>query len=504
MVQNKEGDVIPVIGLEVHVQLETDTKIFCGCSTKEGVEPNVNVCPVCLGLPGSLPTLNEAAVRGAVKIGKAIGADISKETSFHRKNYFYPDLPKGFQITQYDEPICTEGEIEINVEGNRKRIRIERAHLEEDPGSLQHVSEGRGKEDYVLVDYNRAGIPLVEIVTEPDLRAPKEVRLFLAKLEEDLEFLGVFNSNRDGSLRADANVSLIRIADVNEDGTIDKKILQSAERIEIKNISSYKGAEKALVYEISRQKNTIMHGGEIKQETRHWDENRGITTPMRSKETEGDYRYFTEFDLPILSGEWWDEYIKNIDIPELPEAKRNRFYEEYMLTEEVAAKLTSTKDVSEFYELVVEEFDPDFAARWVADIILGELNYRDIDIGDVESRLDEFRRLIAYVAGGKITEKNARSIVLRRMLDEGSSPEEILDQEELEVSDDKEVRDFVLEVIEENKDAVADYERGESNAMNYLVGQVMVKTKGNANPAFINQILKEIIENGGGEKKELQ
>ncbi len=504
MVQIGESDVVPVIGLEVHVQLETDTKIFCGCSTEMTIDPNTNVCPICLGLPGTLPTLNEAAVRAAVKIGKAIGGDISRETSFHRKNYFYPDLPKGFQITQYDEPICTNGEIEINVEGNRRKIRIERAHLEEDPGSLQHISEGKRGEGYVLVDYNRAGIPLVEIVTEPDLRAPKEVRLFLAKLEEDLEYLGVFDPTRDGSLRADANISLIRGSDVNEDGTIDREILQSAERIEIKNISSYKGAEKALVYEISRQKNTIMHGGEIKQETRHWDENRGITISMRAKETEGDYRYFTEFDLPSLTGEWWEEYVRNIEIPELPEAKRKRFYEEYKLTEEVASKLTSTRDVAEFYEAIVEEFEPDLAARWVADIILGELNYRGMNIEDTIDRLDEFRRLIDLVSKEKVTEKNARSIILRQMLDENVSPEEVINQEKLEISSGKEVKKIILEVIEENKSAVEDYDRGESNAMNYLVGKVMAKTRGNADPTIINQILKKILDDDEIEKKDLQ
>ena len=491
MVQVEEMDVIPVIGLEVHVQLETKTKIFCGCSTDHAGDPNTNVCPVCLGLPGSLPSLNGAAVEAAIKIAKSIGAKIADETSFHRKNYFYPDLTKGFQITQYDKPICTDGEMEINIEGEIRKIRIERAHLEEDPGGLQHIS---GDSDYVLIDYNRAGTPLIEIVTMPDLRAPKEVRYFLAKLEENLEYLGVFNPARDGSLRADANVSLIRKSNVGPDGSISGKVLEAANRIEIKNISSHKGAEKALVYEISRQKNAIIHGREIVQETRHWDEDRGITMSMRKKETEDDYRYFPEFDIPILTGDWWKMYIESIDIPELPEARRKRFREEYDLENEVASKLTSDKKVADFYELIVAEFDPELAARWVADNLLGELNYRGLSIDDVENQLDDFRKLIGLVEIGKITEKNGKSIVLRKMLDENVSLDMIIEGEKLDIISEKGVKKLVFEVIDENESAVEDYINGESNAINYLVGKVMEKARGNADPAIVTKILEEFFD----------
>lgn len=481
-----------VIGLEVHVQLETDTKIFCGCSTDQtDSEPNTYTCPVCLGLPGALPVLNEAAVEYAVKIGKAIDADIPEETAFHRKNYFYPDLPKGFQITQYDAPICGNGELEIEVEGERRVVGIERAHLEEDPGSLQHQGGNIATADYTLVNYNRAGMPLMEIVSRPDLRSPKEVRAYLAKLEEVLEYLGVFDSQRDGSLRVDANISLVPESEMAEDGTVSEDALADANRTEVKNISSHKGAEKALAYEVTRQKNLVKRGRDVEQETRHWDENRGITVSMRTKEAEKDYRYFREADLPPLRVADWKE---RLEIPELPTARRERFREEYGLDEESASKLTSTKQVADFFENLATEFDPDLAATWVADNLLGELNYRDMEITDVEDRLDEFTRLVELVAADEITTKNAEEIVLRRMLDEGTDPETIVDEEGLGKADENAVESAVQEAIDENPDAVEDYYSGEGGALNFLVGQVMAKTGGSADPGAVNGMLRERLD----------
>jgi len=484
----QQGDLVTVIGLEVHVQLETDTKIFCGCSTEQTDEPNEHVCPVCLGLPGALPVLNEAAVEAAVKIGKAIDADVPEETRFHRKNYFYPDLPKNFQITQYDEPICADGELEIAVEGSRRTITIERAHLEEDPGSLQHVGGGIDTADYTLVNYNRAGTPLMEIVTAPDFRSPSGVRAFLAELEEVLEYLGVFDAERDGSLRIDANLSIIPEAEIDGDATeIGEDALEAANRTEVKNISSHKGAEKALAYEETRQKNAIQRGRVVEQETRHWDEARGITVSMRSKEEEKDYRYFEEADLPPLRVSGWKDEIA---IPELPTARRERFQAEYGLSEEAASKLTSTKQVADFYENVAGEFDPDLAATWVADELLGELNYRDMEITDVDDRLEELHRLVELVATDEITAKNAKEVVLRTMLDDGQAPDAIVEAEGLGKTDDGEVQAAVLEAIDENPDAVSDYEGGDDGAINFLVGQVMQKTGGSADPGDVNQLLR--------------
>ena len=482
-------DLATVIGLEVHVQLETDTKIFCGCSTEaaEDEDPNTRTCPVCLGLPGALPVLNEAAVEAAVKVGKAIDASIPEETSFHRKNYYYPDLPKNFQITQYDAPLCADGELEFAVEGDRRTVRIERAHLEEDPGSLQHVGGGIDTADYTLVDYNRAGTPLMEIVTAPDFRSPSEVRAFLAKLEEVLEYLGVFDASRDGSLRVDANLSMVDADEVDEGGAISAKTLGSANRTEVKNISSHKGAEKALAYEQTRQRNALQRGRAVEQETRHWDESKGVTLSMRSKEEEKDYRYFREADLPPLRVSDWKERIV---IPELPEARRERFREEYDLSAEAASKLTSTKQVADFYEDLADRFDPDLAASWVADRLLGELNYRDMAVTDVSERFDEFTRLVELVANEEITTKNAEEVVLRTMLDEGLDPDEVVEREGLGRTDDDAVATAVTEAIEENPDAVEDYHAGEDGAINFLVGQVMGKTGGSADPGTVNELLR--------------
>ncbi len=489
----EQRELASVIGLEVHVQLETDTKIFCGCSTDaaEDEEPNTRTCPVCLGLPGALPVLNEGAVEAAVKIGKAINAEIPSETGFNRKNYYYPDLPKNFQITQYEAPICRDGLVEVEIEGKRRDITIRRAHLEEDPGSLQHKGGSIDTADYTLVNYNRAGTPLMEIVTEPDFRSPSEVRRFLAKLEEVLEYLAVFDATRDGSLRIDANISMVPADEVAEDGSIEIETLESANRTEVKNISSHKGAEKALAYEVTRQKNAIQRGRAVEQETRHWDESRGITVSMRSKEEEKDYRYFREADLPPLQVSDWKETIA---IPELPDARRERFREEYGLDEESASKLTSTKAVADFYEEIAEEYDPDLAATWVADNLLGELNYRDMTVEDIESRLGEFKRLVELVDAGDITVKNAEEVVLRRMLDDGDAPDAIIEEEGLEKAGDDEVETAVAEAIEENPDAVDDYRGGDGGAINFLVGQVMQKTGGSADPGAVNGMLRERLD----------
>ena len=482
-----------VIGLEVHVQLETDTKIFCGCSTEpvEDEAPNSRTCPTCLGLPGALPVLNEGAVEAAVKIGKAIDADIPETTTFHRKNYYYPDLPKNFQLTQYDAPICAGGELDVSVEGERRTVGITRAHLEEDPGSLQHAGGSIESATHTLVNYNRAGTPLMEIVTEPDFRSPAETRAFLAKLSEVLEYLGVFDATRDGSLRVDANVSLVPAADVAPDGSVSEEILADANRAEVKNISSHKGAEKAMAYEITRQRNVLRRGHEIEQETRHWDEGRGVTVSMRSKEAEKDYRYFREADLPALEVSDWKD---RIPIPELPDARRERFREEYGLDRESASKLTSTKAVADFFEDVVAEFDPDLAATWVADNLLGELNYREMAITDVEDRLDEFKRLIELVDAEELTVKNAEEVVLRAMLDAGDDPETIIDREGLGKADSGEVEAAVETAIDENPEAVADYHDGDDGAINYLVGQVMAATGGSADPGQVNGLLRERLD----------
>ncbi len=465
-----------IIGLEIHCQLNTKSKMFCGCSTDfRDNEPNTHTCPVCLGLPGSMPMVNKRAIEYALKVAKALNCTIREESEFSRKNYFYPDLNKAYQITQYDKPLAECGKLLIDGDNGEKEVRITRIHLEEDPGRSVHMgTTDRGK--YTLVDYNRAGIPLIEIVTEPDLRSPKEARKFLNKLRATLEYLNVFDSEKEGSLRVDANISL-----------------QGSERVEVKNISSYKGVEKALTFEVTRQRNLLRRGQTVARETRHFVEARGVTTSSRSKEEENDYRYFPEPDLlPLRVASWVDE----IELPELPDARRERFITQYGISAEHAKTLTGGLKLAEFYENVATT-DPILAATWAADYLLGELNYRDFSIDAM--REDLFVELLDLIAADTITDKSAVEI-LRLILDavkDGNTPErpkEIVSRLGLAKTSGDQVTALIQEVIAEQQAAVDDYYAGKMQALNFLVGQVMKKCRGRADPGHLNTLLKEILD----------
>ena len=465
-----------VIGLEIHVQLDTETKMFCSCSTDyEDSEPNTHTCPVCLGLPGSLPVVNERAVEYAVRVGKALECDIRDETRFHRKNYYYPDLPKNFQISQYDAPINEDGRLVVSVEGEKNDIGITRAHMEEDPGALTHKGGSIERSNYTLVDYNRSGTPLLEIVTEPDIRSPEEARAVVDTLREILEYLDVFDASRSGALRVDANIS------ISQDGV-------EGNRTEVKNIGSTKGVVRALRYEVTRQKNRLKRGGDITQETRHYDDDRGVTVTLREKEEEKDYRYFEEADIPVLRT---TEFKDDVHVPELPRERRARFEDEYGVSDEVAEKLTSRKAVADFYEDVATTVDSNLAATWVADELLRELNYRDLDVTALEA--DAFAELVELVADDELTDANAVEALRAALDDEEHTPVDVVDERDLRKADEDVTVEATREAVEENPDAVEDYLGGDEEAINYLVGQVMRKTGGSADPAVVNDVLREEI-----------
>ncbi|BDC35373.1 Asp-tRNA(Asn)/Glu-tRNA(Gln) amidotransferase subunit GatB [Candidatus Methanoliparum sp. LAM-1] len=470
---NPDSDVI--IGLEIHVQLnKLKSKLFCGCSTSyHNSEPNTHTCPVCLGLPGSLPALNKKAVEFGIKVALALECKLLDQTLFYRKNYFYPDLPKGYQISQYDFPLAKDGRVTITTDAGEKVIRINRVHIEEDPAKLMHIG-GMGHSKYTLVDYNRSGMPLLEIVTEPDLRSPKEARRFLDKLRSILDYLDVFDGNLEGAMRIDANISL-----------------KGGGRTEVKNISSHKGVEKALLYEKTRHKNLRMKNIHIKRETRHYDEQRGITILLRTKEEEEDYRYFPEPDIPLMNVKEWETRLRN-EIPELPDAKRQRFIKEYGIKEEHARSLTSDIAIANYFEIISKEIDPSVAASWIADVVKGELNYRDINIKESNLTADKMIRILKKFVLGEITDRNMVELI-REIIDSGKDPEEIIKKRGFGKVGEDEVLLLVKKVIEENPDAVKDYRNKNDKALNYLVGKVMALSKGRSDPKEVINLLRKYI-----------
>jgi len=466
-----------IIGLEIHCQLKTKTKLFCGCSNDyHDVEPNTHVCPICLGLPGTMPKLNRMSIEYALRVAKALHLEVPEVCEFSRKNYFYPDLPKGYQITMYDKPLAERGYLMVeDDEGREKKVRITRIHLEEDPGRLVHKT-GRDRAGYTLVDYNRSGVPLIEIVTEPDIKSPKEARRFLNKLRATLEYLDVFDGDREGAIRVDANISI-----------------SGNNRVECKNISSYKGVEKALNFELRRQTNLIRRGQEVVRETRHYMEAQGITTSSRSKEEENDYRYFPEPDLRPLHVQDW---LEKIELPELPDARRERFVEQYGLSYEHAKTLTGDPKVADFYEEVAE-IGAELAATWVADTLLGELNYRNMRIEAVEPM--NFADLVVLLRDGDITDRVAVD-VLRMMLDqiakgeECGMPADIVSSLNLGRVDESEHDEMIRKIIEANPKAVEDFRAGKKGAVNFLVGQVMKETRGRADPKALAPAITRLLE----------
>ena len=474
-----------VIGLEVHTELQTTTKIFCGCKTSFGAEPNTNVCPVCLGLPGVLPVLNKRVLEFAVRAGLALNCEISRFSKFDRKNYYYPDLPKNFQTSQFDLPICERGQLDIEVNGEKKQIRITRAHMEEDAGKLVHHGTSITDSDYSLVDYNRTGTPLLEIVTEPDMRSAKEAVAYLEKMRAILQYIGISDCRmEEGSLRCDANVS-VRPVGQKELGT----------KAEIKNINSFKGVEKAIEYEALRQAEILEDGGKIIQETRTWDEKEGVTKSMRTKEEANDYRYFPEPDLaPFTVSE---EYIEDIrkTLPELPDERRERYIANFGLSSTDAQYMTNDKDTSDYFEKVVAAgADPKASVNWIMGEFASQLSNAGIEIAKAPVTPENLAKLLALIAKGTISGKIAKK-VFAEMWKDGADPEEIVKAQGLvQISDTGALKELVVKVIANNPKAVEDFKAGKKKAVGALVGQIMKETKGKANPKVINELLNDELK----------
>lgn len=478
----RKEDLETVIGLEVHVELSTESKAFCRCSTAFGAEPNTQVCPVCLGLPGALPVLNKRVLEYAIKTGLALNCSIASQSKFDRKNYFYPDLPKAYQISQFDQPIAYDGYVDITVDGQARRIGVKRVHMEEDAGKLIHTGDDIATATSSLVDLNRAGVPLIEIVTEPDIRSPEEARLYLTKLKTIIQYLGVSDCKmEEGSLRCDANLS-VRPRGSSKLGT----------KSEIKNMNSFRAVFRGLSFEEERQKEAFLAGEEILQETRHWDESRGITVGMRSKEEAQDYRYFPDPDLPPLAIDpTWVEDIR-ADLPELPDVRVARFIKEYGLPDYDAEVLTTSQRVADFYDDCVRlHADPKAVSNWIMSEVLRLLNAEGKELDETPLTPEHVTKVLKLMDEGVISGRIAKD-VFEETFHTGRDPEEIVKERGLvQISDEDELGRIVAEVLEANPNVVEDYRNGKDKALGYLIGQVMKATRGKANPQMVNRLFKE-------------
>lgn len=475
-------DYEAVIGLEIHSELKTNTKIFCGCATTFGADQNTHVCPVCLGLPGVLPVVNKRVVEFAIKAGLALNCTINKYSKFDRKNYYYPDLPKNFQTSQYDLPIAEHGYVDIDVDGKKKRIRITRIHMEEDAGKLVHSGSTIKDSTTSNVDYNRTGVPLIEIVSEPDMSSPQEARLYMEKIKAILECIDVSNCRMEqGNLRADLNISL------RPEGT--EKLGTKAE---MKNINSFKAVEDALTYEIERQTEILEDGGHIVQETRTWDPNRGITLSMRTKEEAQDYRYMPEPDLvPIVTTDEEIEAFRQ-SLPELPDARQARLEKEYGLSSYDAGIITGSRQMADYFDKVIATgADAKLAANWMMGDLSKNLNAENKTIEESPVDAERLGKMINLISKGTISSKIGKK-VFEEMWNSPDDPEKIVkDKGLVQITDTKEIESIVDAVIEANPKAVADYKGGNKKAIGALVGQVMKQSKGKANPGMVNQLLAQ-------------